>query len=161
MATSGVIRASAGGYLSNYDQDQVSDDTGLDTSVATDDPEELRGAQQQFKEEADINVLVRRFGLTGQMPGNFAMPMAGDFSEVGDFQSSMELLVRAQEEFMRIPAELRARFANDPQRLYDFLGDAGNRDEAIKLGLIPKPVERTRDVVQAVDELASRLVPKA
>ena len=122
----------------NYDTDEVSAETGLACSDET-------LTQQQFKEESDINEIVRRFGLTGQMPENVNLPRYGDFTEVTDFQSALNLVLQAEDEFMRLPAELRARFQNDPGALLDFVHDDRNRDEAIKLGLIEKGVEKARD----------------
>lgn len=138
----------------NYDGDAVSDETGLDTG-----PDSM--TQQEFAKECDINEIVRRFGLTGQLPENLRFPVSGDFTGVGDFHEAMNLVRQAEEEFLRVPAEVRARFQNDPGRLLAFLDDGKNRDEAIKLGLVNAPPERTRDVVTAVDELAAKLVPKA
>lgn len=138
----------------NYDRDAASLEAGF--ACAVDDDK----TQQSFKDEVDINTIVKRFGLTGQLPDDFSMPMQGDFADVPDFQTALNLVISAQEEFMKVPAEVRARFANDPGELMAFLGDAKNRDEAIKLGLVVPPPEKTRDVVEAVDELASKLVPK-
>jgi phage internal scaffolding protein len=89
------------------------------------------------------------------------MPLTGDFVDVPDFQTALNLVISAQDEFMKVPADVRARFNNDPGELMAFLEDDKNRDEAIKLGLVNAPPEKTRDVVQAVDELAAKLVPKA
>lgn len=138
----------------NYDVDAASVEAGVSC------PEKEGMTQQSFREECDINEIVRRFGLTGELPENLRMPVSGDFTAVTDFQSAMNVVRTAQEEFLRVPAEIRARFANDPQRLLEFLGNDANRDEAIKLGLVNPPPERTRDVVQAVDELAAKLAPK-
>ncbi len=119
----------------NYDRDIASVESGLlceDESLAI----------QSAAEEADINTIVRRFGLTGQLPGQVAVPRFGDFTNVPDFQTAMNLIRETQNEFMRLPAEIRARFDNDPQRVIDFLEDDRNRDEAIKLGLVNSvPVE--------------------
>lgn len=120
--------------FNNYDVDEVSVGTGFDTG-------EESLVQQQFTEEVDINTIVRRFGLTGELPNGIAVPLTGDFTAVGDFQQAMDLIVQAQQEFMRLPAETRARFNNDPARVIAFLEDVNNRDEAIKLGMIPKPPE--------------------
>lgn len=139
----------------NYDPDVVSNETGLAC-----DPDE-GVTQQSFKEECDINVIVERFGLTGQLPENLRMPVSGDFTGITDFQTAMQVVREAQEEFMRVPADIRERFNHDPGKLIAFLGDDKNREEALKLGLIDPPVEKTRDVVQAVDELAAKIVPKA
>lgn len=139
----------------NYDRDDVSRETGLSC-----DPEEGL-TQQQFAEECDINTIVKRFGLTGELPNGIAMPQSGDFTGVTDFHEAMNLVRKAEESFMELPADIRYRFANDPGRVMEFLNDEKNREEAVKLGILSKPVEKTRDVVQAVDELASKLVPKS
>lgn len=138
-----------------YDVEGASLASGLDMS----DLPSL--TQQQFAEDADINTIVRRFGLTGQMPETLAMPVSGDFSDAVDFQTAMGVIRRAEEEFMTVPPEIRARFGNDPGRLISFLDDESNRDEALKLGLLRPPVEKTRDAVAAIDELAASLAPKA
>ena len=136
----------------NYDSDKVSFETGIAM-----DPEE-GVAQQSFKEECDINNIVAKFLKTGELPENVRMPQSGDFTGITDFQTAMNMVIEAQDAFMAFPADVRARFANDPQRMMDFLADESNRDEAIKLGLVEKPAEKTRDVVAAVDELAAKLV---
>lgn len=137
----------------NYDVVAASDAAGLAC-----DPDDCF-TQQSFREECDINEIVRRFGLTGELPENLAMPVSGDFTGISDFQEAMNVVRRAEEEFLRVPAELRARFNNEPGRLVAFLADDKNREEAVKLGLVNPPVEKPRDVVQAVDELASKLSP--
>ena len=48
----------------------------------------------------------------------------------------MNAVLAAQDEFMELPAQLRARFNNDPALLIDFLEKEENREEAIKLGLV-------------------------
>jgi len=117
----------------NYDLDFASEESGLycrDNTLT----------QQQFKEESDINEIVRKFGLTGEVPAGFKMPTSQDFTNaVTDYHTAANLILAADDEFMTIPPELRARFDNEPQRLIDFIADVNNREEAINLGLIPKP----------------------
>jgi len=117
----------------NYDVDLVSDETGLkckDPSLA----------QQNFKDESDINYIVRQFGLTGELPSQTISPQYGDFTGVLDYHSAVNAVLAAQDEFMDLPAQIRARFNNDPAHLIDFLGNDENREEAIKLGLVAKPI---------------------
>lgn len=116
----------------NYDMDAASAKSGTEAGGDS-------MTQQEFKEESDINVLVRRFGLTGDWPQDLRMPQSGDFSEVTDFQDAMNAVVRAQEEFMKLPGEMRARFYNDPAKLIEFMEDPRNREEAVKLGLVNAP----------------------
>jgi len=55
---------------------------------------------------------------------------------------------------MRLPADLRARFDNDPAQLIQFLENSDNKDEAIKLGLVNKP-EDLPQVVEDIQEKAA------
>jgi len=114
----------------NYDTDEASRETGLTC------PEKTL-AQQQFREECDINTIVQRFGLTGQLPVNPRSYTYEDYSDgVIDYQSALNLVMDADREFMRLPAQTRARFENSPQQLMEFLSDSRNREEAEKLGFL-------------------------
>lgn len=113
----------------NYDADLVSEETGLECK----DPSM---AQQNEKEEADINTIVRRFGLTGEMPQGFRIPQYGDFSEITDYQTALNAVKQANEAFLQLPAALRSRFHNDPEEFVEFCMDEKNYDEAVKLGLV-------------------------
>lgn len=95
-------------------------------------------AQQQFKDDVDINVLLERFKVTGVMPQSVMLPQYGDFRGVDDYRSAQDAIRKAHNAFMDLPAKLRARFDNDPQKLLEFVSDDKNRDEAIKLGLVPE-----------------------
>jgi len=116
--------------------------------------------KSEFAAQAEINGIVRRFLATGVAPGARGVPMNGDFCNAPDFQTSMNLMIKARNAFDSLPAKVRREFDHDPGRLIGFLEDPKNRDKAVELGLIERPPERTRDVVQAVDELAAKLVPK-
>lgn len=94
-------------------------------------------AKQEFREETDINTIVKRFGITGKLPQGVRMPMYGDFTEVSNFHEAVNAIAAARESFSAMPAEVRARFGNDPERFVQFCGDESNRAEAIKLGLVP------------------------
>jgi len=123
----------------NYDIKATSDETGLKCA------DESR-TKQSFKEEVDINTIVKRFGLTGKLPDNVRVPQYGDFSQVTDFHTAMNVVAAAGEAFDKLPAEIRAKFANNPGNLVDFVSDAANYDEALKLGLVmprPKPTDAT------------------
>lgn len=115
-----------------YDTDEASAESAFydDTPSMTD---------QSFAEECDINTIVRRFGLTGEMPAAPLMPSFADFEETYDFHTSMLRIKQAETEFLRLPAELRYRFGNDPGALIAFLEDDRNREEAVKLGLVRAP----------------------
>lgn len=119
----------------NYDRDAVSDETGLRC-------EDESLAQQSFKEECDINVIVKRFGLTGTMPESVRTPVYADFTDmVTDYHSAMELVLRADEAFMSLPAAVRVTFNNDAGAFVDFCSDANNAEKMRELGLTNVPLE--------------------
>lgn len=117
----------------NYDTNQASDEAGLKC-------EDKSLARQEFAEEVDINTIVHRFGLDGQMPENIRMPTSGDFTNIPDFQSAMNALRAAQESFDAMPARVRARFHNDPAEFVAFCDDENNRTEAIRMGLVTEKI---------------------
>lgn len=111
----------------NYDRKAVSIQTGLecrDKSLAV----------QSQKEEADINEIVRRFGIDGKMPLTMRIPKYGDFSQVEDYQTCLEAIQAAKDEFMKLPARLRAEFGHNPQELLEFM-DGATEEEIKKMGL--------------------------
>lgn len=115
----------------NYDTDKVSRETALTCMEET-------KTQQQFKDETDINTIVERFGITGEMPEMREWPEQSEYLDVFNYQEAMNITVRARESFMELPANARARFHNDPQEFMNFMEDAGNVEEAAKLGLVIK-----------------------
>lgn len=113
----------------NYDPDTVSRETA---TVFEDESLTIQSAE----EEANINTIVRRFGITGQLPQDLQMPQSGDFTNVPDFHTAMNLIRTTQTEFLKVPPEVRARFGNDPAAFMAFIEDDRNRDEAARLGLL-------------------------
>lgn len=102
--------------------------------------------QQQFKEECDINTIMNKYIKTGEFRALTGKGgIYADFSEIKDLQSMLDTVRLAQDAFASLPAQVRQRFANDPAQLLEFIQDTNNRDEAIKLGLIDKPIPSPND----------------
>lgn len=114
----------------NYDVDKASDDSGLKC-----DDESL--TKQSFKDECDLNNLVKRFGVGTPIPVPSRMPTYGDFTGISDYRSALDAILAADDVFMALPPNIRERFENDPAALVDFCSDPSNRSEAMELGLIP------------------------
>lgn len=125
----------------NYDTNIVSNETGL----KCDDPSL---AIQSERDETDINVIVRRFGLTGELPQGVRAPTYGDFTGVFDFQSATNAIALANESFDALPAEARARFHNKPQEFVEFCSNEANKLELEKLGLVLPKAEIVKEVVK-------------
>jgi len=113
----------------NYDRDAASNESGLAC-------EEPSLTQQHFKDETDINNILRQFNITGLLPEAPLSPRYGDFTGIVDYHSALNAVIAAEDDFMTLPAQLRARFENDPAQLIEFLDNSANYDEAVKLGLI-------------------------
>lgn len=124
-------------------------DTDAESNRTATYNEEPTMTQQQFKEECDINVIMERFGATGELPTNIRQPITADFVEAMTFHEAQNALLAAQESFMELPAQVRARFENDPAQLIEYmeadLGEDGNAERrafAEKYGLtVSQPTE--------------------
>lgn len=144
----------------NYDMNQASDDTGINCQCDSDGVPTPSLTKQSFVAECDINTIVARFGLTGQLPSNVRMPTYGDFENVPTYQEALNALLAAQAAFAEMPANVRSRFANDPGLFVDFCSDPANLEEARKLGLaVPAPAtpitpDPTRVIVVADEKKA-------
>lgn len=112
-----------------YDSQALSDATGLRCR-------DVSRTSQEFRDEVDINTIAKRYGLTGELPSGVPMVLQGDFTNVLDFRSGMDLIVRARESFDAQPASVRARFDHDPHKFLEFTSKVENLDEAIRLGLV-------------------------
>lgn len=122
----------------NYDTNEVSDETGLECK----DPSLT---QQQFVEESDINYIAEQYSLNGTTPQVQVLPQFGDYEGIFDFQTAQNAVVKATQDFMTLPAKMRTRFDNDPQKLLTFLSDPENRAEAEFLGLVNKTKENVNE----------------
>lgn len=94
-------------------------------------------AVQSQKDEADINVIVRNFGVTGRVPVSVRLPQYGDFDGISDYRTAIEAVRQAEASFAAIPAEVRFRFDNDPQRFLEFCADRSNLAQLREWGLAP------------------------
>lgn len=132
----------------NYDTDAASNESGLAC-------EEPSLAQQHFKEECDINTILQKFNITGLLPEAPLSPRYGDFSGIGDYHSALNRVMAAREEFGALPAQIRARFDNDPSKLIEFLQDENNRPEAEELGLVEKAAVEVVEAALVTPEKAA------
>lgn len=101
-------------------------------------------AIQSQKDEADINKLVRDFGVTGRMPASTRLPTYGDFEGVDDYQSAVHAVREADAAFLAVPSSIRREFNNDPQAFIDFCSQPENLPKLQEWGLAPVPAGSAR-----------------
>lgn len=118
-----------------YDPDEVSLETGID--FAGDESQ----TQQQFLADADINVIVKRWGITGVLPVTGRVPMVSDFEDITDYRSALDAVMAADEVFKQLPADFRGSLGNDPAAFVDFAINPDNVEKLRELGLVDKVEE--------------------
>lgn len=110
--------------------------------------------RQEFKDECDLGKIVKKLSAT---PEGREQLMAVqqyvqerfydeelppvDASVVPDYYTAKNLTLRADETFMKLPAEVRKRFKNDTGQFLQFCDDPRNTDELVRMGLL-KPVSQ-------------------
>lgn len=94
-------------------------------------------AQQHMRDQCDINFILRKFGQGIQnMPANVDLSRYGDFTGIDDYQSALDFIRAAGEDFAALPSTLRDQFHNDPQKLIAFVSSDENYEAATKMGLL-------------------------
>ena len=112
--------------------------------------------QQNMAAECDINNIMRQYQETGllahvnQYEGNY-----GDFTDVVDYRTACDVVIRANEMFETLPSSVRARFENDPSNFLAFVDDPANAEELVKMGLArvrdPSDADRIVDAIRRGD----------
>lgn len=144
----------------NHDTNAVARETALyckDPSLA----------QQHQEQEANINNIVERFGITGKLPEIPLPPLLDEFQDIFDFQSAMNAMAAAKQSFQALAPEVRDAFHNDPHRFVSqvdaMLQETDPAEKNRNLGILrgwglavqPGPVpDRTTlgDVLKAIKE---------
>ena len=131
----------------NYDPDLASLESSITAFSKT-------KTQQNFKEQCDINRIVKQFAGTGELQQRQGTPLSADeFVGVMDYHTAMNAVRRGDEAFMALDARTRERFDN-PGVFVDFCMDPSNLEELRKMGLaIPAaepvaPVEQSSPVAE-------------
>lgn len=88
-------------------------------------------ARQEFKDEADINYMLSRFGIT-QPRG---APTYGEWDDTIDLQIALESVREAKTGYRTLPRELRDKFPS----MEDFLRAVDNGSLVIKPEEAPAP----------------------
>lgn len=91
----------------NYDRDEVSKNTAL-----VSDSETL--TQQNFKDETDLNIMIRKYGVLPVSEVNWKEFDATVIPQ--DYQQLQNMLLEADQAFMELPADVRKAADNDPQK---------------------------------------------
>lgn len=118
---------------------------------------------QQFKEDCDIRCIIERHRRTGEpLPINPNGVFLDMLEQPEDLHSALELCRDVAAQMDRLPLAARERFGYDPVRFVEFLSDESNKDEAVRLGLLPPspaPVDTSTSVVGASSPVSEVVTP--
>ena len=107
--------------------------------------------QAQHQSDCDVDNILAKYRKTGMLThinkhqGNF-----GDFTNVDEYNASLERVMQAQQSFDQLPSELRNKFGNDPAQLVQFISDPKNLDDCYKYGLKIKPPDKTPSIEESL-----------
>lgn len=104
----------------NYDRDEVSKNTALVC------PEETL-AQQNMKDETDINIMIRKYGVLPEQKINWKDYDATAIPQ--DFHSLKNMMLEAEQAYASLPSDIRQATDNDPEK---FLAMVDAQKAAIK-----------------------------
>lgn len=94
--------------------------------------------KQSFREESDVNSIMRKYLSTGMITHLAAKPpQYGDFTNVDDYLSAMTRVRAAEADFQRLPATVRDYVDNDPAELVRLVNDPVALQAAIDAGIFP------------------------
>lgn len=94
---------------------------------------------QEFKDECDINFLMKRYMKTGVLDHvNKYQGQYGDFIGAESYLEARLKIQEANEAFETLPSDLRYQFANDPAQFLDFVQNPDNVDKLVEMGLATK-----------------------
>jgi phage internal scaffolding protein len=108
--------------------------------------------KQAFKDECDVNNIIKRWARTGlmehiaQYQGSYV-----DLPDGIDYKTAMDALLESQDAFASLPSKIRQRFENDPVQFLEFVHTEGNEEEMRSLGLLPKQSINTPNAQKGED----------
>jgi len=103
------------------------------------EPDPKLATQQQFKDECDINRIVKN-AERGISPRFLARgtPQFGDFSNTPSIEEAYDTIQRAHSAFMNLPSQLRLELDNDPANINRLTQDQAERYKLLR-ELPPQP----------------------
>ena len=97
-------------------------------------------ARQQFKDDADLNSIMKKFQKTGAMDHVKIYESEYGFASPTDYHNSLNVILKAETMFADLPSTVRNRFKNNPAEFLEFVQNPENQEEAAELGLTTAPL---------------------
>lgn len=131
---------------------------GQKIRVQIDWPEDAQGAKQEFKDECDINIILKRFEKQGILTHvNNKIPYFGE-APSQTYTEVMHQMAAAKEYFETLPSSIRNEFGNSVSEFIDFATNPENGDALEALGFdtensgIKEPEQEVKETAKADSE---------
>jgi len=96
--------------------------------------------ESHHKASTSVRAIHDIYRKTGQLPAPRPGLAYRDMTVVPDFQTAMNVIAESRSSFQQLPAALRAKFDNNPDKFVSFVHDPRNLDDLVALGLATKVV---------------------
>jgi len=92
--------------------------------------------KQAFAQECDINYILKNNAMLAPLtPEEYSKFNFLDLGTSIDYHLAKNYLIEAENAFMSLDANIRARFENSPAQFLDFVQNPSNQEELIRMGL--------------------------
>lgn len=101
----------------------------------------FKGVEPMTRQSERYLTDIERIRNQGYVPPDPSQLTFADVSADFDYQEAAGVIASLKESFMQLPSRVRDGFDNDPSRLLEFVRDPQNHEQAIELGILPRPVK--------------------
>ena len=109
--------------------------------------------EQHHKDACSISQILSMYDKNGLITHvNRSKAQYGDFTQVNEYQESLNMVIRAQDAFSELPSDIRKRFQNDPGQFFEFATNPDNQEEMVKLGLAERIQEAQPMKVEVINQ---------
>lgn len=98
-------------------------------------PEGKKPAKQEFKDDADINSIMRKFQKTGTIDHSAKYAPQYGIASPHTLHESMNIVKKAESMFAELPSSIRKKFEHSAAKFLEFVQDEANYEEAKEIGL--------------------------
>ena len=110
--------------------------------------------EQHHKDQCDVNKILSNYIKNGVL--NHQRDYKGyydDVTSIGDYDSAMQSIAKANSLFAELPSQIRTKFDNDPAKFLAFAGNEENMQEMVELGMVNAPEKDPVDPISTKEEI--------
>ena len=109
--------------------------------------------QQSHAAAADVRNIIKQYDRTGLIANvNKGIAQYGDYSEINEYQESLNMVIEANANFAELPSHIREQFNNNAGIFFEFATNPKNSEKMVEMGLAKAPEK----VVKSVEEATTK-----